>query len=203
MLLWFLNNYVEFLGFVSSLICVWLSSRANIWSWFWAIVSSGISAVFFYQIRLFGDMNLQFFFIATAVYGWYQWRFGSKASEEQKGQKMPISYLPKNYYLPLLLAFAILFWIVYACLKFLKGDFLFWDTLTTTISIVATWLAARKYTENWLLWIVADVIYVIIYLHKNALLYALLYALFLFLAYIGFLNWKKLMQISPKAQENF
>jgi len=199
---WIFNNYIEILGFISSLICVWLSSRANIWTWFWAIVSSGISAVFFYQIRLFGDMNLQFFFIITAIYGWYQWRFGSKTHTNQKGEKMPISYLPKNYYLPLLLVFAFLFSAIYVCLKFLKGDFLFWDTLTTTMSIVATWLAARKYIENWLVWILADTIYVTIYLQKNAALYAILYALFLILAYLGFVNWQKIIQANLKTKEN-
>lgn len=192
MLHWILNNYIEVLGFVTSLICVWLNSRANIWGWFWAIVSSGLSAVFFYQLRLFGDMNLQFFFIATAVYGWYQWRFGKKTTDMGENLKLRITYLPKNYYLPLVIVFLILFGAVYVALKALKGDVLFWDTLTTTMSVIATWLAARKYIENWLLWLVADTIYVAMYLYKNAQLYALLYALFLVLAYIGFRHWQKL-----------
>jgi nicotinamide mononucleotide transporter len=62
------------------------------------------------------------------------------------------------------------------------------------MSIVATWLAARKYIENWLVWILADTIYVTIYLQKNATLYAILYALFLILAYLGFVNWQKLFK---------
>ena len=189
---WILNNYIEILGFITSLICVWLNSRANIWGWFWAIASSGISAVFFYQLRLFGDMNLQFFFIATAIYGWYQWRFGKKTTDKGEKQKLSISYLPKSYYVLLSVVFFCLFGAVYLVLKSLKGDILFWDTLTTTMSIVATWLAARKYIENWLLWLLADSIYVAMYLHKNAALYALLYALFLVMAYIGFKNWQRL-----------
>ena len=200
---WLLNNYIEVLGFISSLICVWLSSRANIWAWFWAVVSSGVSAVFFFQLRLFGDMNLQFFFIATAIYGWYQWQFGSKVDERQREEKMPISYLPKSYYLPLSFVFIFLFGGVYAGLKALKGDVLFWDTLTTTMSIIATWLAARKYVENWLVWIAADVIYIVLYFYKDAQLYAILYALFLILAYIGFGHWKKLMQAASKSEGSF
>lgn len=203
MFLWLLNNYIEVLGFISSLICVWLNTKANIWFWFWAIVSSAISAVFFFQLRLFGDMNLQFFFIATSLYGWYEWKFGSKADANSKVEKMPISYLPKRYYLPLSFAFVFLFGGVYAGLNALKGDVLFWDTLTTTMSIMATWLAARKYVESWLVWIAADVIYVALYFYKDARLYALLYALFMVLAYIGFERWKKLMQTLYNSEENF
>ncbi|GAB4130955.1 MAG: nicotinamide riboside transporter PnuC [Raineya sp.] len=195
MLHWLTHNYVELTGFITSLVCVWLNIRANIWAWFWAIVSSGVSAIFFYHLRLFGDMNLQFFFIATAVYGWYQWRFGRKSTKDGESTKLQISYLPKNYYLPLSTVFLLLFGAVYITLKALKGDILFWDTLTTTLSVLATWLAARKYIENWLLWLVADVIYVVMYLYKGAQLYAILYALFLLMAYIGFRNWQRLQKI--------
>lgn len=199
MLDWLRNNYIEGIGFVTSLLCVWLSSRANIWAWFWAVISSGVSAVFFYQLRLFGDMNLQFFFIATAIYGWYQWRFGKKVVENGESKQMIISFLPKNYYLPLLGSFCLLFGVIYMTLGALRGDVLFWDTLTTTLSIIATWLAAKKYIENWLLWIVADAIYVAMYLYKNTVLYALLYALFLVLAYVGFLHWRKLAKEQARA----
>lgn len=192
---WIANNYIEVLGFVTSLICVWLNSRANIWGWFWAIVSSGVSAVFFYRLRLFGDMNLQFFFIATAIYGWYQWQFGKKTTNSGDKEKLSISYLPKSYYIPLSIVFFCLFGGVYVALKTLKGDILFWDALTTTMSIVATWLAARKYIENWLVWITADIIYVAMYFYKNTQLYAILYVIFLVLAYVGFQNWKKLKQM--------
>jgi nicotinamide mononucleotide transporter len=185
---WLRNNYIEVLGFITSLICVWLNIKANIWGWFWAIVSSAISAVFYYRLKLFGDMNLQFFFIVAAIYGWYQWKFGKK--EQQNSSKLPITFLPKSVLPKVVLISLIGFVIVWYGLRQLKGDFVVLDAITTTLSILATWLMARKYVENWVIWIVADVIYVGMYVQKNAQLYAILYAIFLFLAYKGFLEWK-------------
>ncbi|MCS6796471.1 MAG: nicotinamide riboside transporter PnuC [Raineya sp.] len=185
--LWLQHNYLEILGFLTSLLCVWLNIKANIWAWFWAIVSSAISAVLFYQLRLFGDMNLQFFFIATAIYGFWQWKFGKR----NRTENLTIAFLPKKLYPKLIFAFAIAFAGIYQVLAWLKGDVLFWDTLTTTLSVLATWLLARKYVENWLLWIVADVIYVGIYWYKATYLYALLYAIFLLMAAKGFWEWRR------------
>jgi len=193
---WLADNYIEVLGFITSLICVWLNIKANIWGWFWAIVSSAISAAFFYKLQLFGDMNLQFFFIAAALYGWYEWMFGKKG---KNAQKLTITFLPKSL-LPTVLVCSFLgSVIVFFGLKQLKGDFLVLDAITTTLSIVATWLTARKYIENWILWIVADVIYVGMYFQKDAYLYAILYALFLGMAFKGFLEWKKLSQQEAKS----
>ncbi|PKQ67052.1 nicotinamide riboside transporter PnuC [Raineya orbicola] len=185
---WLKDNYLEILGFLTSLYCVWLNIKANLWAWFWAVVSSAISAVFFYQLRLYGDMNLQFFFIATSIYGFWQWKFGKRGLQREN---LTIVFLPKHLYKWVLLAFLIIFALTYQALAWLKGDILLWDTLTTTLSILATWLLARKYVENWLVWIVADFIYVGMYWHKTAYLYALLYAIFLGMASKGFWEWRK------------
>lgn len=188
LVLWLKENYIEILGFITSLICVWLNIRANIWGWFWAIISSAISAVFFYKLQLFGDMNLQFFFIVASIYGWYEWKFGKK---DKTTQKLTITFLPNHFIVWVSMTSIACFGIVFLVLKQLKGDFLLMDAVTTTLSIVATWLMARKYVENWILWIIADVLYVGMYFQKEAYLYTLLYAIFLAMATKGFIDWRK------------
>jgi len=187
-LLWLKNNYIEVLGFITSLICVWLNIKANIWGWFWAIISSGISAIVFYKLQLFGDMNLQFFFIITAIYGWYQWRYGKK---DKKDEKLTITFLPHKFILIVTLANLGCFLIIFFTLKQLRGDFVWMDSITTTLSISATWLAARKYIENWMVWIITNILYVGMYFEKEAYLYTILYFIFLMMAIKGFIDWRK------------
>src|SRR5262249_57865006 len=66
----------------------------------------------------------------------------------------------------------------------------YWDSSTTTFSLVAQWMQTRKWFENWLLWIVVDVVYVGMYLYKHLLLTAALYAVFLALAVMGHREWR-------------
>ncbi|MDX1904176.1 MAG: nicotinamide riboside transporter PnuC [Thermonemataceae bacterium] len=188
---WLSENYLEITGFLSSLIFVFYSIKLKTIAWFWAIVSSAISATFFLQLQLFGDAILQLFFIVSSFYGWYAW-----LQKPLKSHKKPIiiTFLSKKQQF-ILLIWAISIWgLSLLLLSFLKGDFIYWDSLTTTLSIIATWLAARKYIENWLLWIVTDCIYTCMYFAKNAYWYALLYALFTFLAWKGYLAWKQMYQ---------
>ena len=72
------KNWLENLGILTSLICIWLNTKQNVWGWFWAIISSGIYSIIFYQARLFSDMGLQGVFILLSIYGWYAWLFGSE-----------------------------------------------------------------------------------------------------------------------------
>ena len=69
------QNWLEILGIIASLICVWLNTRQNIWGWFWAVVSSGIYTVIFWQSNLKSDAELQIVFILLSIYGFYEWKF--------------------------------------------------------------------------------------------------------------------------------
>jgi len=183
--IWLSENYLEVLGFLSSLIFVYYSIKLKALAWFWAIISSAFSAVFFFQIQLFGDAALQIFFILSAFYGWYYWL--QKPTNPEKA----IGFLSQKQLFALFSLALFTEITLFSLLSLLKGDFIFWDSLTTTLSIIATWLAARKYIENWLVWIAADLIYTAIYFTKNAYWYTLLYALFTLLAWKGYRNWKQ------------
>lgn len=133
-------------------------------------------------------MNLQFFFIIASLYGWYEWKFGKK---DKNKQKLTITFLPNHLFLNVSIMSIGCFGVVFFVLRQLKGDFLLIDAITTTLSVVATWLMARKYVENWILWIIADVLYVGMYFQKEAYLYTILYAIFLGMATKGFIDWRK------------
>ena len=180
------QNWLENLGILTSLICIWLNTKQNVWGWFWAITSSGIYSIIFYQARLFSDMGLQGIFILLSVYGWYAWQFGSKEKSV-----LFVSKIPTNLSL-LCLGFFFAFSLIsgYLFSQYSKASLPYLDSSLTAISLIATWMTARKYLENWILWIFANVVYVGMYFYKGLNGTAVLYVLLIFLAVKGYRDWR-------------
>lgn len=186
-----LRNPYEVSGFIATLICVWLNVKENVWGWLFAILASFCYIKLFYDIRLLGDMLLQIFFIAVSVYGWYEWLYGGKSHS-----KLTISQTPLQLVLPVFVIFLVSVFSFAFFLKWIGGDLIWFDAITTVISLLAQWMMARKYLENWLLWIFVDVVYVGMYVYKAVYLTALLYLILLIMAAMGYYSWKKLMRPS-------
>lgn len=180
---------LELLSFVLSIATVWLNIRQNHWAWLFAILSSALYGVVFFESKLYGDMGLQLVFITVSVWGWYQWLHGDDTHE-----RLPVTQLgwPGR-------AVAMLGWGAgfVALAWFLKSltdtDVPFADGFLTAGSLVGQLLLSRKKLENWHVWIIVDVLYVGLYLHKGLVLTALLYGLFVAMAAIGLLAWRRSM----------
>jgi nicotinamide mononucleotide transporter len=182
-----LQNPYEVGGFVTSLICVWLNIHERVWGWFWAIVSAGFSAKLFYDQRLFGDMYLQVFFVGSALYGIYAWLYGGRQATQ-----LVIKHASTKEWAIITVSMFVTFIALVYGLAHLKGDAIYIDALTTTLSIVGQLMLARKLIENWAVWILANGLYVVLYLQKGLYLYAFLYCIFIVLAIQGWLHWQKL-----------
>ena len=180
------QNWLENLGILTSLICIYLNTQQNVWGWFWATVSSAIYSVIFYQARLFSDMGLQGVFIILSIYGWFSWKFGS-----QEKTVLSVSRIPLKTSI-ICLVFFLIFTLVsgYLFSQYTKASLPYLDSSLTAISLIATWMTARKYLENWLLWIFANIIYVGMYLYKGLNGTAVLYVLLIGLAVKGYRDWK-------------
>ncbi len=184
------DNSLEVLGITTSLICVWLNTQQNIWGWFWSIISSGIYGVIFWQFGLKSDAELQGVFILLSLYGIYQWKF----SKDEK-VALSVSKIPSNSILTCLILSGIFTLISgYLHQQYLQASLPYLDSFLTGISLIATWMTARKYLENWMLWIVANVCYVGMYLYKGLYGTSILYVLLIALAMKGFIDWKKSMK---------
>ncbi len=176
----------ELLGFVSTLICVWLNKMENIWGWFFGILASAFYFIVFYNIQLYGDMILQVIFIVISFYGWYQWLYGGRENTE-----ITISNFPKKHIVYLLIVFAVAVSGLVYFLRFLNSDIVYLDAITTVVSLIAQWMMAKKYLENWLLWIFANLIYIGMYFYKEIYLTSFLYFILVILAIWGYYSWKK------------
>lgn len=185
------STRLELLGFVLAVVMVLCNIRVNPWAWPLAIVSSLVYALLFWQSKLYGESGLQIFFVVMALWGWWQWLRGTQVA----GQPLVVSHMKHAARLWALTAFFVL-WVVLAQLlhRATNTDVPWWDAATTSGSIVATWLLARKHVENWPTWVAVNAVSVGLFVYKQLWLTSALYAVFLVLAVVGWRAWQRLAQ---------
>jgi len=181
------TTWLEILGFVTGAICVYLNTRQNVLGWFFGIINAVLYAAVFWQVRLYADMGLQGYYFVTSIYGWWMWKFGGKSHDGVRVTSTPLK---------LYAVFGAIFIIVTFSWGFLLGHFTnasltYADSALTVASLIGQWMMARKYLENWIVWILADACYVVMYFYKDLHLTAILYAVFLALAVMGYFQWKR------------
>lgn len=186
-------SYIELLGTLSGLVSVYYASRANVLTWPTGIINEVALAILFYQVQLYADMLLQVFFLAVTIFGWYSWK-SNKAD-------VPITRLStstRQWYIFSLLAGTLL---LGTCIRNLPhwlpayfphpAAYPYVDSFVTVASILATILLAKKQLENWICWIIVDVISVGLYLVKGINFLSIEYVIFLGLASWGLWQWRK------------
>lgn len=171
-------------GFATGGICVWLVVREHVWNWPVGLANNVVFALLFWQSRLFADMALQFVYLALGAYGWVNWLHGGV-----NRQPLRITRTTRTEWLALAVAIPAGTWLLRAFLIAVNGAAPFWDALTTVLSLAAQYLLCQKRLENWALWIIADLIYVPLYLSRGLMLTALLYAVFLGMCLMGVKAW--------------
>ena len=180
-------NRWEILAVIFGIISVYLSTREHIWSWPTALVNVALYFIVFLEAKLYADMGLQVVYFALSLYGWYEWLYGGENRTE-----LHVSRVTRALGLKLLLiglASAALLGTILA--RFTDASLPYLDSATTSTSLVAQWMMTRKILENWAVWVVVDVVYVGMFIFKKLYLTAGLYAVFLVLAVMGFIQWKR------------
>jgi len=177
---------LETLAVVTGAICVYLVVRQHPINFPMGILSSGLFLVLFTQQRLFGDAGLQVFFIVLGFQGWYWWLHGGENRSELK-----VSRASGNLILGTLVFVAAATPALMIVLKAVRGSAPFLDSLTTALSLAGQYLLNNKKIENWVVWIIADVIYVYLYISRDLKLTAILYAVFLAMCVAGLVEWRK------------
>lgn len=197
LLAYFGTNAFELGCAALTLFSVWLTARENIWCWPTGIVAAALYGVFFVRIKLYADASLQLFFIATSFYGWWWWLRGGHNRTEA-----PVSRLKRRDALFLAALTAIAIGVIgYFFAAHTDAHLPFWDATASGASVTAQLLLMRKKIENWPLWLAIDTLCVGIYVYKGAFPTAVLYALLLILAVVGWIEWNKSWtQQNPKTK---
>ena len=182
-------TYLEWFGVITGSLCVYLAVKQNILNWPVSILSVITYIYIFYNAKLYGDTILQFYFLFTAVYGWFYWRFGENKSLKSARSIVKVTQQEWAIIIPLTIILSAL--IGFLLDEYTDTDVPYYDAFCTILSFIAQFLMTRKKLENWLIWIIVDILYIPLYIHKGLLATALLYFLFLFIAIKGYLDWKK------------
>jgi len=177
----------EVLAVITGIISVYLSTRENIWSWPTALVNVALYFVVFYETKLYADMGLQVVYFILSLYGWYEWLYGGEnrtelhvsRSSQALGARLAMIGIACVAVLGTVLA------------RFTDAALPYIDSATASTSLVAQWMMTRKILENWAVWIVVDVVYIAMFVFKRLYLTAGLYAVFLVLAVMGYIQWKR------------
>lgn len=192
-------SYLEFFGTAAGAIAVWLSARANIWSWPIGIINVTLSFFLFYQVQLYPDMFLQIFFFITNLVGWWRWT-NPQPGEEDRKNELRVSWMPRKG----LVAFFVITMTgtvafgsfagnlseLFPKIFSLPSAFPYLDSFVTVVSIIATYLMVQKKIECWLAWLLADVVATYLYFTKGIVLVGLEYFAFCLIAAFGFWRWR-------------
>lgn len=187
---------LESVGVLFGLLSVIYSKRENILVFPTGIISTSIFVYILLVYGLLGDMMINIYYFSMSVYGWYLWTRKVDATHF-----IPITRTTakEKKWSVVLFVITILFVVlVYVIFKKFNSWTAYVDTLTTAIFFVGMWLMAKKKIENWIYWIVGDVISVPLYLYKGLVFTALQYFVFTGIAILGYIAWKKSIGKSPQ-----
>jgi nicotinamide mononucleotide transporter len=163
-----------------------LAMRENILCWYAAFVSTALFLIVFWQVNLYMESGLQVYYMAMAVYGWYQWR------SSEHSVALPISRWPIQRHL-LVITLVLLVSAVsgYGLATLTDAKFPYLDSFTTWGAIVTTYMVAKKVLENWIYWFVLDGLSILLYLDRGLYFAALLFAAYLVIVIFGYLEWNR------------
>ena len=150
-----------------------------------------LGIVLYYQKGLYADCGMEFYYLAMTIYGFIAWMRHSS-----KRQDLSIRHMPRKTAL-VWLGLAAVIWLViwYLLSHFTDSRVPILDAFTTALSIVGIWALARKYLEQWFVWIVVDIVTCGLYFYKDIPFKASLYGLYVIIAIFGYFKWKKELSV--------
>ena len=181
------SSLIELTAVLFALAYLTLVVKENILCWYAALISTILFLVIFWRVQLYMESGLQIYYVAMAIYGWYQWSRGG-------GQSHGVTITTWSLKTHVLAVLGILLATLASGILLIKisnAYFPFLDSFTTWASIVTTFMVAKKILENWIYWFVIDGISIFIYLERELYFTAFLFAIYLVIVVIGFLSWLK------------
>ncbi|HAK50706.1 MAG TPA: nicotinamide mononucleotide transporter [Gammaproteobacteria bacterium] len=187
------SSILELTAVIFAIAYLLLAVKENILCWYAAFISTAIFLLIFWQVKLYMESGLQVYYLAMAVYGWYQW---TRGGTQQSG--ITISTWPIEKHL-LALATVLIATMVSGYLLSENTDarLPYLDSFTTWASIVTTYMVAKKVLENWIYWFVIDSVSIFLYLHRELYFTALLFAAYIIIVVFGFATWFKQYRLEP------
>ncbi len=180
----------ELVAVVLAIAYLLLAMRENILCWYAAFISTGIYLFLFWDVSLLMESALQVYYLAMAVYGWYQWKYRLVASGA--GNESGISTWPlRKHGIAISAVLLISLCSGYLLQNHSSAALPFLDSFTTWGAVLTTYMVTKKILENWIYWLVIDGLSIYLYLDRGLYLTALLFVAYLVICVFGFVSWLK------------
>lgn len=190
------DRIIEITGAIIGLLYLLLEYKANVWLWPVGILMSVFYVIIYVTGKFYADAALQVYFIGANVYGLLKWtasRRHERKEGELKTEELKICNTPGRLWLPLALVSVGIWMLIFLVLRtYTDSPVPLGDAFTTALSIVAMWMLSRKYIEQWLLWVVVNMVCVALYFWKGLYPTAILYSVYVVVAVLGYFRWRKL-----------
>lgn len=182
-------NTLEIIGVGIGLLYLYWEYRASAWLWGAGVVMPAIYIFVYLDAGFYADMGINIYYFGAGFYGLWYWLRRPKG-----GKELPIQRTPRGFIAPLAAVFLVLWVVIWWILtRYTDSTVALGDSFTTALSVVGLWLLARKYIEQWLVWIVVDAVCAVLYLQKGLAPTGVLYALYTIIAIFGYFKWLKMM----------
>ena len=195
----FLNSYsdysrvdiiLEFLAFWFGIISVVFAKKQNILVYPTGIICTIITMYLMYKVSLLGHILVNLLYTIISFFGWWNW-----SRKENNDLVVKVSKFTSNDLTKSLLIFFFIVFVAYFAHDFFatnfEGQIKELDILTSGIFVTAMWLMANKKLENWILWIIGNVITIPLYLSSDKIILSIQYIIFTILAVQAYIEWKK------------
>ena len=201
-------DWLDILTTILGLIYIWLEYRAHIALWVIGIVMPALDIYLYWSHGLYGDAGMACYYTLAACYGLIRWSFPLSPSKKRGNsdtkqsplpmegkRETPIVFMPRSQYLPSLLFFLVSWgFIYYILITWTNSTVPLLDSFTNAMSFVGLWALARKYVEQWIFWIIVDVVCTFLYIQKGIPFKAMLYGLYVVIAIAGYWKWKRIAE---------
>ena len=199
----FFQIFLEAVAAFFGLLSVFFSVKRNIWVYPTGIISTTIYVYILFNFGLLGDMLINVYYSIMSIYGWISW------NKNTENQIISVDFAKKKDWLVGLSLFVLSFIAVCGVyyfkpfidnhfsmngvsLGFQQLDWANWlDIFTTSLFLIGMWFMAKRKVENWLFWIVGDLICIPMMLYKGLGITSLQYLIFTIMAVMGYLEWMK------------
>mgnify|MGYP000111746139 FL=1 len=184
-----LDITLEIVAVIFGFLSVWFSKQNKIWVFPAGMISTLIFVYLLFKWELLGDMLINGYYFIMSIYGWYIWT--RKVDKTHVNQISTTTFKEKKISIVLFIAALLFVFIIYQKFDKWTSWVAYIDTITTAIFFVGMWLMAKRKIENWIFWIIGDLISVPLYLYKGFTFTSFQYFGFTFIAIFGYLAWKK------------
>ena len=189
-------DWLDLFTTILGLIYIWIEYRAHIALWIVSIIMPALDIYLYYRHGLYGDAGMAVYYTAAGIYGYVAWRFGDR---KDNPSPLYIRHTPTRLYLPITLCF-LAAWAAtyYVLITWTNSTVPVLDAFTNAMSFIGLWALSRKYIEQWMFWIVVDVVCTVLYIQKGIPFKAGLYGLYVVIAVMGWFKWKQMMKAESK-----